>query len=42
LVGVGNFALFMKFYNSFGQVMNFSTIFTFDAVLVQEIGATDF
>jgi hypothetical protein len=42
LVAVGKFASIVKIYNSFGQVMNFSTIFTFDATLAHEIGATDF
>jgi hypothetical protein len=42
LVGVRNFALFVKFGASFGIVMNFSTIFAFETTLVQEIGATEF
>jgi hypothetical protein len=41
MVGVKNFAFFVKFYNSFGKEMNFSTFFTINATLTQEIGATD-
>jgi hypothetical protein len=31
MIGVRNFALFVKFLTSFGKEMHFSTIFTFDA-----------
>jgi hypothetical protein len=42
LVGVRNFALFVKFLSSFGKVMNFSTIFTFDRTLAHVIGFPNF
>jgi hypothetical protein len=41
LIGVRNFALFVKFLNLFGKEMNFSTIFTFEVTLAHEIGAIE-
>jgi hypothetical protein len=41
LAGVRNFTLFVKLSALFGKVMNFSTIFTFEAIFVQEIGASE-
>jgi hypothetical protein len=42
LIDVCYFALIVKFWILIGKVMNFSTIFTFEATLAQEIGTTKF
>jgi hypothetical protein len=37
LIGVRNFALFVKLSASFKKVRNFSTNFTFEAIFVQKL-----